>query len=321
MRQALNAISLAALLAFSVAGAQAQETQRAIGKLTPTIVLPLGKTADWVEITTDAVWVGSTGPNAVHRIDPLTNRVVAAFTLPDEPCAGLAAGGSYVWVPMCGKPNRLARIDTATKTVTLFDTGPLAEEGGVTTSPDSVWLLSTSQGALHRIDPFNGAIMQVVKVPEGSYNPLYYEGQVWVTRADGAEVTVIDAATGKQTAKVSTGPGPRFLTAGAGSVWTLNQGDGTLTRIDALTHAVTGTTALNTPGHGGDVKFGGGMVWTTMAKVPLSMTEAATGKLRCQWTGSGGDSVGIGHGAIWLTDYHGGTISRIELQKAIDNCR
>jgi len=58
-----------------------------------------------------------------------------------------------------------------------------------------------------------------------------------------------------------------------------------------------------------------------MPKVPLSMTDAATGKLRCQWTGSGGDSVGVGHNAIWLTDYNGGTVSRFDLQTVIDSCR
>ncbi|MBV8123630.1 MAG: hypothetical protein JO370_06070, partial [Paucibacter sp.] len=80
MRRKLNMACVAALLAMS--GAQAQVAQKAIGKLVPTTIIPLGKTADWVEVTTDAVWVGSTGPNAVHRIDPLTNRIAAAYELP-----------------------------------------------------------------------------------------------------------------------------------------------------------------------------------------------------------------------------------------------
>ena len=32
------------------------------------------------------------------------------------------------------------------------------------------------------------------------------------------------------------------------------------------------------------------------------------------------DSLGIGHGSIWLTDYHGGTISRIDLSEALAHC-
>jgi hypothetical protein len=45
------------------------------------------------------------------------------------------------------------------------------------------------------------------------------------------------------------------------------------------------------------------MIWTTVAKVPLSATDAAAVALRYRWTGSGGDSLGDGHDAIWLTDY------------------
>jgi streptogramin lyase len=316
----------AALLAlFPLLSAHAQ-VQRPIGGLKPTAVLALGKTADWVAISDDAVWVGSTGPNALHRIDPSTNREVASVALPGEPCAGLATGFGAVWVPLCGAPGasgapaRLARVSMADHSVTLFASGPLAEEGGVATSADSVWLVSGAAGELHRIDPASGKVRQMVKAPAGSYNPLYSAGRIWLSRADGAEVTVIDAVSGQVLGSVATGPGPRFQAAGAGAVWSLNQGDGSLSRMDAERLAVSATVALRTPGRGGDIAFGSGMVWTTMSKTPLSMTDAASNTLRCQWTGPGGDSLGVGHGAIWLTDYHGGTVSRIELAAAIAAC-
>jgi virginiamycin B lyase len=122
-------------------------------------------------------------------------------------------------------------------------------------------------------------------------------------------------------ATVPTGPGARFLTAGAGAVWTLNQGDGSLTRINTNTKRATNTTALGIPGKGGDISFGAGMIWAMVWKVPLSLVDGATAALLCQWVGPGGDSLGIGHGAIWLTDYHAGTISRIELEEAIGRCK
>jgi streptogramin lyase len=175
-------------------------------------------------------------------------------------------------------------------------------------------------GSLARISPDTGVIRQVVRVPAGSFNPLYYDGRIWVTRATGAEVTIIDAFNGVVLATVPTGPNPRFLTAGGNAVWTLNQGDGSLTRIDAQTHS-TKTIGLGTPGHGGDISFGGGMIWTTVAKVPLSAIDATAVALRCRWTGSGGDSLGIGHDAVWLTDYHAGTISRIKLEDALARCK
>ena len=294
--------------------------QRPIDELKPTAMIHIGKTADWVAITPDAVWVGSTGPDAVHRIDPKTNTRVATVALSGEPCAGLSVGLGSLWVPLCGATPSLAKVDLESNAlVDVFKVGPAAAEGGVATSLDSVWLVIDKHGTLARIDPATGAVRQKIRVPAGSYNPLYRDGVVWVTRADGSEITGVDANTNAVRAPVHTGPGPRFLTAGAGAIWTLNQGDGSLTRIDVATNE-TRAIALNTPGHGGDITFGGGMIWTTMMKVPLSMIDAGTMTLRCQWTGPGGDSLAIGHGSIWLTDYHAGTISRIDTSDAMARC-
>jgi len=297
-------------------------TPRAIGELRKTATLHLGKTADWVAIAPDAVWVGSTGPFAVHRIDPKTNKRIATVKLPGEPCAGLAIGFGSLWVPLCGRTQMLAKVDLDTnKLLNVFRIGPAAAEGGVTASPDSVWLVVDKDGSLARIDPATGVVRQTIRIPPGSYNPFYSDGQVWVTRADGSEITAVDAVTGVISATAQTGPGPRFLTAGAGAVWTLNQGDGSLTRVDVRTRQATKTIALGTPGPGGDINFGGGMVWTTMWKMPLSVVDGTSATLLCQWKGPGGDSLGIGHGSIWLTDYHGGTVSRIELNDTLAHCK
>jgi virginiamycin B lyase len=295
--------------------------RRSIRELKHTATIQLGKTADWVAITADAIWVGSTGPYAVHRIDPKTNRLVATVKLRGEPCAGLATGFGSLWVPLCGQTPLLAKVDLrSNKLIAVLKTGPAAAEGGVTASSDSVWLVVDKNGSLARIEPETGRVRQTIRLPPGSYNPFYSEGKIWVTRAEGAEVTSVDATTGEVLATTRTGPGPRFLTAGAGAIWTLNQGDGTLTRVDAHTKQATQTINLGTPGHGGDISFGAGMIWTTVLRVPLTVVNAATATLLCQWKGPGGDSLGIGHGAIWLTDYHAGTISRIEVKDALAHC-
>jgi YVTN family beta-propeller protein len=308
---------LASLAPYAFA---ADASQRPIDELKPTAIVHLGKTADWVAITPDAVWVGSTGPDAVSRIDPHTNAVTATVTLSGEPCAGLATGFGSVWVPLCGGRPTLAKVDQTTGTLTkVFPVGPAASEGGVATSQDSVWLVIDKRGTLARIDPATGAIRQRIQLPPGSYNPRYSDGRIWVTRAEGAQITSVDADTGATVAPIATGPGPRFLTDGAGAIWTLDQGDGTLTRVDARTHAAS-RIPLATPGHGGDIAFGEGMIWTTVMKTPLSVVDAASGKLLCQWKGVGGDSLGIGFGAIWLTDYNAGTVSRIEVKDALTRC-
>jgi virginiamycin B lyase len=293
---------------------------RSISELTPLATFSLGKTADWVAVTTDAVWVASTGPFAVHRIDPKTNMRVASVALPGEPCAGLVTGFGSLWVPLCTTPTSLAKVDLKTSQLDeILAVGPAAAEGGIAYGAGSVWLILDKSGDLARINPANGTILETFHVPPGSYNPTFSGTTVWVTHADASELTGIDAATGRVIATVATGPNPRFLTAGGGAIWTLNQGDGTLTRVDARSKRAT-TIPLGTPGHGGDIAFSDGNVWTTMPKVPLSLVDADTHQLKCQWTGPGGDSLGIGHGAIWLTDYHAGTVSRIAIKDALAHC-
>ena len=281
----------------------------------------MAKTADWVAITDDAVWVGTTGPNGVAQIDPRTNTVTASVPLPGNPCAGLAAGFGGLWVPLCAKPNALARIDLRTRAVSLIpNVGPADREGGIATSGDSIWLVTIGRATLARIDPETLRIRQRIRVPTGSLNPLYSDGLIWITRSTGAEVTVVNAESGAVIGKVPSGPKPRFLAGGAGSVWTLNQGDGTLTRIDVRSKTAVGTTSLRTPGHGGDVAFGRGVVWTTMVKAPLSATDGKTGKVLCQWTGPGGDSLGVSPDAIWLTDYDAGDVYRFDLNDTLHHC-
>jgi len=306
---------------LQTAGLALPKTPHPIAELSPVATWRLGKTADWVAVTEDAVWVASTGPFAVHRIDPRTNKLTASVRIPGEACAGLVAAFGALWVPICGQPAALAKIDLASQRLaTVLGVGPAAEEGGIAASDDSLWLVVDKKGSLARIDPQTGSIRQTVHIPAGSYNPKFVDGAVWVTRAEGAEATAVDATSGKVIASAKTGPQPRFLAAGGGAMWTLNQGDGTLTRIDLSTRGATVTIPLGTPGHGGDVGFGGGAIWTSMPKVPLSAVSATSAKLLCQWVGPGGDSLGLGHDAIWLTDYHGGTVTRFRMADALQRC-
>jgi len=294
---------------------------RRIEELKPAAQIHLGRTADWVAVAADAVWVGGTGPYAVHRLDPATNTRVALVPLAGEPCAGLALGFGSLWVPLCGRPGGLAEVDLQTNRVRrTLPIAPAGPEGGITTSPDSVWLIVDAQGSLVRIDPVSGKVRQHVRVPAGSYNPFYADGKIWVTRVEGAAVTAVDAATGTVLATAPTGPAPRFLTAGAGAVWTLDQGDGTLTRIEAAGAKPLASIALHTPGHGGDIGFGLGIVWTTMQRMPLSLVGVGPAARVCQWAGAGGDSLGLGFGSLWLTDYNAGNVSRYDIPEILAHC-
>ena len=293
-----------------------KEVQAPFASLKPSATIKVGGTADWVLITDDAVWVASTNPYAVQRIDPATNRIVATVPLSGEACSGLASGFGSIWVPLCGKEPKLVRIDAAKSAISAtLPIPPAGPEGGIAASGDSVWLITDTNGTLNRIDPSTNSVRQKVSIPPDSYNPLFSNGILWITGLESAVLTAVDAITGKIIESVPVGPKPRFLTAGGGSVWTLNQGDGTVSRIDVASRKVIATIQVRIPGAGGDIGYGADSVWATVFDLPLTRIDASTNKVVRQWIGKGGDSLRYGFGAIWLTDYKKGLLLRIPIQQ------
>jgi len=289
-----------------------KEFQVPFRSLKPSATFKIGRTADWVLVTDDAVWVGGSRPYSVQRIDPSTNRVVAKIRLPGEACSGLAFGFGSIWVPICGKSAALARVDVDTNKISaILPFGAAGAEAGITASSDSIWVVSDNKGTLTRIDPRSNTRRQHIAIPPGSYNPLFSDGMIWITGVDSNVLTVVDASSGDVLTSLHVGPKPRFLTSGAGSVWTLNQGDGTVSRVDTSTRRVTATISVGIPGAGGDICYGADSVWTAKFGIPLTRIDAKTNKVSRQWVGRGGDALRFGYDSIWLTDYHRGFLWRI----------
>ncbi|HEV7138450.1 MAG TPA: hypothetical protein VGN43_17580 [Steroidobacteraceae bacterium] len=281
--------------------------------------LRLGGTPDWLAVTPDTVWVANDALKAVQRISVAGNRVEATIPVPGEPCSGLTYAFGSVWAPICGPHPGLARIDPKRNIVArLLPIAPALSEGGITASADSVWLV-TGNGVLARIDPDRDRIRQTVAIARGSFNPLYSDGKVWVTSGAGNAVIAVDAHSGRVIATIPVGSKPRFLAAGGGMLWTLDQGDGSISKIDMKRRQLVAVIAAGIPGEGGDISYGAGAVWASIIGVPLTRLGVACNTL-AQWLGRGGDAVRFGDGSIWLTDYHNGRLFRIPEDRARLSC-
>ncbi len=295
-----------------------REVQTPFANLKPLATFKVGEAADWVLITADSVWVAGAKPDSIERIDPSSNKVVAKIALPGEACSGLEFAFGSLWVPICGDPPSLVRIDAGTNKVkSTLPFGPAAPEGGIAASADSVWLVTHKLGTISRIDPATEKVSLKISIPAGSYNPIFADGFVWITSVENNSLIAVDAASGNVAANILVGPKPRFLTAGGGSIWTLNQGDGTITRVDATRKTVTATIKVGIPGQGGDICFGADSVWATVFDIPLSRIDSKSNKVIRQWVGTGGDSMRIGFDSVWLTDYRKGLLWRFSLKDAL----
>jgi YVTN family beta-propeller protein len=260
----------------------------------------------------DAVWISNSPKKLVHRIDPAKDEISAAIDMPGKPCSNLAAGFGSLWVPVCGDTPALARIDLKTNQITqTIAATPADSEGGITVSPDSVWMVTDQAGTLTRIDPKTNTVRAKVQLPAGAVNPLYADGLVWVTSSKTNELVAVSPETNAVVATIKVGAQPRFLTAGDGSVWTLNQGDGSVTRVDTKSRKAIATINAGIPGKGGEICYGFGAVWATLFQIPLTRVDAVSNKVTDQWVGEGGDSVRCGFDAIWLTSGKAGLLWRI----------
>src|SRR5581483_7975820 len=293
------------------AGLKDPSIQRAISDIQPEKVFPVEGSPDWVDILPDSVWIGNKPKNVIVRLDPKNNQVAVTIPVGKEPCAGLAAAFGSLWVPNCADKT-LSRVDVATnKVVATIPLGPADTEGAITASEDSVWYLTDTKNVLVRIDPSTNQAVAEISVPHGSVAAAYGEKAVWVTSPEMNTLTRVDPFTNLVTATINVGKTPRFLTVGEGAVWTLNQGDGTVSRVDPKTNRVIATIDCGIPGPGGDIASGEGSVWVTMHDVPLTQIDPAANKVTRQWVGPGGDSLRVGLGSIWLTNYKQQTVWRI----------
>src|SRR6266702_3477048 len=97
-----------------------------------------------------------------------------------DPCASLAFGFGSLWVPLCGQPKSMVRVDASSNQITAkLPIGPAGPEGGITASSESIWIDTDSAGTLVRVDPVTNRARQEISIAPGSYNPLFSEGDVW----------------------------------------------------------------------------------------------------------------------------------------------
>ena len=108
------------------------------------------------------------------------------------------------------------------------------------------------------------------------------------------------------------GPNPRFTTVGGGSIWTLNQGDGTVSRVDVKTRKLVTNIDVGVPGGGGEIAYGEGFVWVTVFEIPLTQIDPDNNKVVKQWVGLGGDAVRVGHGSVWLSNIRQENVWRLD---------
>ncbi len=286
---------------------------RPLDSIEKTAVFPVEGTPDWSVVTPNSVWVSSARANHVVQLLPGTNTVGRIADV-QRPCAGLAFGFDSLWVPSCGTQT-LERLDPATgKSIASIPAEVANSEGGITIGDGSVWFV-VKPSKLIRIDPKTNTIAVSLDLPDGSENPTFGAGFVWISSFAHDALLKVDPKTMSLVATIRVGPKPRFLTVGEGSVWTLNQGDGSVSRVDMNTNKLIATIPCGIPGPGGEISFGEGSVWAAMFDFPVTEIDPRTNTVVKQWAGQGGDGIRAGLGSVWLSNLRQATVWRFSPQQ------
>lgn len=266
--------------------------------------------ADFAVAAGDGVWVSGVAPGAV-RYDAASGRVTARTRVAGEVLQALEESAGEVLVPTAG-PSRLLRLDAVTGEVRAqvrLPASPLAE-GVIGAAGDTAYVL---------LDPLEPTIVVVegdevsgtLAAPEDATAVRAAFGALWVPTGSNT-VERYDLGSEEWTT-IPTGPDPRFLDAGAGAVWVMNQGDGSVTRIDGRS-AETETIPV-TGGRigGGDLTVGAGAVWlrtdSAVARIDPRTREVT------HWLelppGSG--SVAATEVALWITNHDHNAVHAVPL--------
>ncbi|HEY4361154.1 MAG TPA: YncE family protein [Bryobacteraceae bacterium] len=271
---------------------------------------------DWLAITDDAVYTNSRGTDTVFRLDPRSDKVVAAIPV-KKPCSGFAIAAGTLWSPSCEDHN-ISRIDLKTnEVVSKVPVGPANSEGGIAFGAGSAWMPSDPKGVVSRIDPATNKIIASITVPPDSFTAVYGYNLVWVSSTAKSVVSVIHPATNAVIAEIPVDKNPRFMAVGEGYVWTLNQGTGTVSKIDPRTMKVVATIDAGVPGTGGDIAAGEGALWVTQKSIPVTRIDPASNTVTSQLVGPGGDAMRVGLGYVWLSNGREGKVWRFLAAKVV----
>ena len=315
MRWLCSVAMLLALFAdpFDVQAGQGAK-ERSIDELPMTA--EVDRTGDFLAWGFDALWMmtagttalvngewQSVGPSLV-RVDGKTNQ--AEDNVIQEATArvrGLAIGEGAVWIPNSG-PGQIFKFDPLEKKVVLtIPVRFIGTEGSVGVGEGSVWI--TARGnILTRFNAATGVEEAAIKLPGEAPAAIVDNGFVWVSGFERGELYKVDARTNTLVQTIPLRPGPRFLTAGEGSIWVHNQGDSSVQRIDPASGAVIATIETGLSGRGGDLTTGGGYVWLTLSGTPLVQIDPRTNAVVAVFKGIGwGDAIRFGGGSLWISGH------------------
>jgi virginiamycin B lyase len=271
---------------------------------------------DWIALAGGSAWVAVVG--GIRKIDAATGKVDGLVPIDDVVCLALDVGFDSLWAGGCDH-HQLIRIVPSSG---LLFTPPIdlpipaiVQESSIAAGEGGIWVVSTDH-RLVRVDSVtNRADPEPTPLPEGAAAARAGLGSVWVTVPRSDTLLRIPPADPRTSQAIKVGDGPRFLAIGEDAVWVMDQGSGTVTRVDRTGEVVATIPVSDVPIEGGDIAVGGGAVWVRIEQDLVVRIDPATNAVTARYgppSGSGG--VVADDDALWVTAHDVSSVWRMPLR-------
>ena len=260
-------------------------------------------------------------PNSLLRIDPKTNKIVAAVPV-TEPDGQIAiVPPNEVWV--LSQPNQVISIVDATndQVTTLGVFGGAAPTGGgygIVYGHGQVWVTGGND-QVEEMNPISHSVGRSLTIRGSPALLASGFGHIWVMVHDRKQAVAIDPTSGQVVLTAKIGPGGNGIGIGEGAVWVSNYSDGTVSKIDPVTGTTTNIDIMESGVAGpATIGIGFGSAWVSdVLNGVVYRIDPATDALQAtiavgEPSGSYASDIAIADGSMWVTSPESKTIVRID---------
>jgi virginiamycin B lyase len=271
---------------------------------------------DWLALAGGSVWAAVVG--GIRRIDATTAKVDGLVPVDDVICLAMDTGFDSLWAGGCDKHQLHRIVPTSGLPFTPPIDLPVAAiqaESSIAAGEGGIWVISADH-RLVRVDPVtNRADPDPWPLPDGAAAARAGLGALWVTVTPTDSLLKISPADPRTSQAIKVGDGPRFLAIGEDAVWVMNQGDGSVSRVDAGGTVVATIEVSDVSIQGGDIAVGGGFVWVRTEQDLVVRIDPRTNAVDARFgPPSGSGSVVADDSAMWVSAHDVASVWRLPLR-------
>lgn len=241
--------------------------------------------------------------------------VVAKIRVGSQPCAGVAAFGSF-FETNYGSAT-LSRVNPRTNKVTK--TGVLgAQPCGIAAGANSLWIDGYGTARVERVDRRTLKVVERIKVGIDVWDVAFAFGSVWATNNFDGSVSRIDPATNRIVKTIRTGGQPTNFAVANDALWVGNNDTATtdhdVYRIDPASNA-SRAVDVGHPLPSGMV-VSADSVWVANGDNTVVRLDPSSGSVEATIRSGAGPQEGdlAPDGTVWIPNQLGDTISIIDPQ-------